>query len=155
MGGKQQPPHRTNTSNRENVTFSLFVKEIFWAMIAALAIAILLTLSVSQAAYYLPGVTPNAFQDGETVSFVLCGFWLMIFEINCWHILFFYIRYHWKPIRLFRRKPHSSMITMICPSASGARLDLKLRTSASDSLEILQRTLLIWWFLFHIATYLF
>mmetsp|Transcript_3564 Transcript_3564/g.7394 ORF Transcript_3564/g.7394 Transcript_3564/m.7394 type:complete len:636 (+) Transcript_3564:47-1954(+) len=37
-------------------------------MIAALAIAILLTLSVSQAAYYLPGVTPNAFQDGETVS---------------------------------------------------------------------------------------
>lgn len=36
--------------------------------LAALAITLLLTLSVSKAAYYLPGVTPNTFQEGETVS---------------------------------------------------------------------------------------
>jgi transmembrane 9 superfamily protein 2/4 len=38
---------------------------------AALVTALLLALGVCQAAFYLPGVTPNVFQEGETVSWRL------------------------------------------------------------------------------------
>jgi len=39
-----------------------------FAMVSKFIIALLLTAGMCQSAHYLPGVNPNAFQEGDQVS---------------------------------------------------------------------------------------
>lgn len=42
-----------------------------FAMVSKFIVALLLSAGLCQAAHYLPGVSPNAFQDGEQVRNVV------------------------------------------------------------------------------------
>ncbi len=42
-----------------------------FAMVSKFIVALLLTAGLCQSAHYLPGVSPNAFQDGEQVRNVV------------------------------------------------------------------------------------